>query len=323
MTTPGVEFAPDDLVTAIPAATPPSGFQCRISYGDQQATITEVGAAVREYRVGDRDVFQPYGEHDFSQAFHGAVLMPWPNRIRDGRYRFDGVDYQLALTEPTRSTALHGLSPWRPWSVVSHETSRVVLSLSLLPHVGYPFQLDTEVEYALGAEGLAVTTRSTNVGGVPLPYGIGFHPYLSAGGALLDDCELRIDAGRRFLCDDRLIPVGSEDVEGTPYDFRAPRRLDSLIMDDAFSGVPRDADGKAWISLSAPDGYTASVWSDESCPFWQVFTGDTLPGRMRRAGMAAEPMTAAPDAFNSGTGLIVLAPGESSVARWGAVLRTS
>lgn len=323
MATPGVEFAPDDLVTPIPAAVPPSGFQCRISYGDQQATITEIGAAVREYRVGDRDVFQPYGEHDFSQAFHGAVLVPWPNRIRDGRYRFEGIDYQLALTEPSRMTALHGLSPWRPWAVVSHDTSRVVLALSLLPHVGYPFQLDTEIEYSLGPDGLTVTARSTNVGGVPLPYGIGFHPYLSGGGALLDECELRLDASRRFLCDNRLIPVDSEDVGGTPFDFRVQRRLGSLRMDDAFGDVPRDVDGRAWISLAAPDGYTAGVWSEPSCPFWQVFTGDTLPGRMHRTGMAAEPMTAAPDAFNSGTGLIVLGPGEASTLRWGAGLRPS
>jgi aldose 1-epimerase len=320
MNTPGLEFAPDDLVTPVPAAAPPSGAQYRISHGDQQATITEIGAAVREYRVGDRDVFQPYGEHEFSQAFHGSVLLPWPNRIRDGRYRFDGADYQLAITEPTRMTALHGLSPWRPWSVVSHDDSRVVLSLSLLPSIGYPFFLDTEIEYGLGPEGLSVTAQSTNTGGVPLPYGIGFHPYLSGGGALLDECELRIDADRRFRCDDRLIPIGTEDVEGTPFDFREPHTLGSLSMDDAFGGILRDTSGKAWISLAAPDGHTAGVWSDPSCGFWQVFTGDTLPGERRRTGMAAEPMTAAPDAFNSGTGLAVLAPGESMVVRWGAAL---
>ena len=298
----------------------PSGRQYRIGHGDQQLTVAEVGAAVREYRVGDREVFQSYAQDEFSQAFHGAVLLPWPNRIRDGRYRFDGVDYQLALTEPQRGAALHGLSPWRSWSVAAHEPDRVLLRLRLLPSPGYPFHLESEVEYALGAQGLRVTATSTNSGPAPLPYGIGFHPYLSGGGALLDECIVRVDAERRIVTDDRLLPIGSEPVAGTAFDFRRPQPLGALHVDDAFAGLCRDAQGRAWVSLTGSDGRTASVWSDTSCSFWQVYTGDDLPPHLWRRGMAAEPMTAAPDAFNSGDGLTVLGPGDSATATWGAVL---
>ena len=298
----------------------PSGLQYRISYGEQHATITEVGAAVREFAVAGRDVFQSYREGEFSQAYHGSVLLPWPNRIRDGRYNFDGVDYQLPITEPERMTALHGLSPWRSWSVVRHDADRVVLALRLLPSIGYPFHLDSEVEYALDPQGLRVTATSTNVGGQPLPYGIAFHPYLSGGGALLDDCVVRIDAGRRIVSDERLLPIGAQDVTGTPFDFRQPHLLGSVQMDDAFTAIPRGSDGRAWLSVTGPDGRTASVWSEPSCPYWQVFTGDSLQPRFYRRGMAAEPMTAAPDAFNSGEGLVVLAPGQSATTTWGAVL---
>jgi aldose 1-epimerase len=298
----------------------PSGQQWHIRHGDQHATVAEVGAAVVEYRVGGRDVFQPPAD-SFAPTFHGAVLLPWPNRLRDGRYRFDGVDYQVAISEPERMTALHGLSPWAPWSLLTRQDDRIVLSMRLLPSPGYPFHLDSEVEYVLVADGLRVTATSTNVGDEPLPYAVGFHPYLSGGGARLDDCVLRIDASRRFLTDERLLPTGLADVASTPFDFRVPRPLGSLQMDTAFTDVPRDADGRAWLALAAPDGHTAAIWSDSTCSFWQIYTGDTLPGHLFRRGMAAEPMTAAPDAFNNGLGLRTLAPGESAVTSWGAQLR--
>jgi aldose 1-epimerase len=302
-----------------PPSAAPAGREWRISHGDQHADVAEVGAAIRSYRVGGRDVFQSPGE-DFSPAFHGAVLLPWPNRLRDGRYSFSGLDYQVAITEPERMTALHGLSAWRSWSLVAHDPNRIELSLRLLPSPGYPFHLDTRIAYSLDDDGLRVTATSTNVGNATLPYGLAFHPYLSGGGSLLDECALRIDAGERFVTDDRLLPTGTEDVSGTDFDFRIPRTIGSTRLDTAFAGLPRDSSGRAWICLTGPDGRTAAVWSEPTCPYWQVYTGDTLSPALFRRGLAAEPMTAAPDAFNNGLGLIALAPGDTVTTTWGAAL---
>ncbi len=299
---------------------PPSGLQFRLAFDDQAATVVEVGAAVREFRVGDRDVFQTYAESAFSTGFHGAVLVPWPNRLADGRYEFDGDEYQVPITEPSRMTALHGLSPWRPWTLVEHEADRVSLRLSLLPSPGYPFYLDTMVDYRLGANGLRVTTTSRNVGDRACPYAVGFHPWLSSGEATLDECTLSLDATHRFVADDRLLPTGEEAVVGTPYDFREQRLLGSLVLDDAFTGVPRDADGRAWVRLSGPDGRAAAIWMDGSCDYWQLCTGDMLPAHQARRGLAAEPMTAAPNAFVTGRGLQRLEPGEHVTTTWGACL---
>jgi aldose 1-epimerase len=298
---------------------PPSGLQFRLAFDDQVATVVEVGAAVREFRVGDRDVFQSYAESTFSTGFHGAVLVPWPNRLADGRYEFDGEHYQLPITEPARMTSLHGLSPWRSWSVVEQAPERVVLNLALLPSPGYPFFLDTTVEYRLGRQGLQVRTTARNVGDRACPYAVGFHPWLSSGAAMLDECTVSLDATHRFVTDDRLLPTGEEAVAGTPYDFREPRTLGSLVLDDAFTGVPR-TDGLAWVKLAAPDGATAAIWMDESCDYWQLCTGDMLPAHQARRGLAAEPMTAAPNAFVTGRGLRRLEPGESVMTTWGACL---
>jgi aldose 1-epimerase len=299
----------------------PSGAQFVIEFGDHRATIGEVGASVRDYRVGDREVFQGLRTDEFSKAFYGSVLLPWPNRLDAGRYVFDGETYQTAITEPERNTALHGLSPYAPWSVTEHGPSRVVLRLPILPTVGYPFFLDNVVEYALGHGGLRVTTTSTNLGDAALPYGVGFHPWVSTGGALLQDCTLTLDAGTRFVADERLLPVGQEDVAGTRFDFRVDRPIGDLQLDDAFGDVSRRPDTLSWATLTAPDGRTAAIWMDGSCSYWQLCSGDGLPAHQARRSLAIEPMTAAPNAFNTGLGLQRIEPGESRVTTWGATLR--
>jgi aldose 1-epimerase len=299
----------------------PTGGQFRIADGEQAVTVVEIGAAVREYRVADREVFQSYGEHEVSWGFHGSVLVPWANRLADGQYEFDGERYQLALTEPERGTALHGLGAWQRWSLIEHVADRVALRLDLLPSPGYPFHLDTVVEYSLDADGLRVVTKSTNTGDQACPYALGFHPYLSAGpGATLDDCRLRIDASRRLLTDDRLLPAGDEPVDGSEYDFRVAQSLAGRSLDDGYSDVVDGIDGLSWVCLTGPDGHTGAVWADAHFGFWQVYSGDALPQMWARRSLAVEPMTAPSNAFRSGRGLIRLEPGDTVTASWGAKL---
>jgi aldose 1-epimerase len=312
-------------MTHEPASTRPvpSGAQYRISRGTEHATVAEVGAAVREYRTGDRDAFQSYPEHDVSWAFHGSVLLPWPNRVRDGRYAFDGTEYQLALTEPLRRNALHGLVAWQPWSLLDHSADSVALQCRTFPSPGYPFQLDTVVRYTLGEAGLVVTTTSVNAGAAACPYAIGFHPYVSTGTRIaLDDCTLAIDASRRLVLDERLNPVGSESVEGSENDFRTARSLRGRFLDDCFTDVLPDSAGRSWARLASPDGNIVDVWADAHFGFWQVYSGDALPEPLARRSLAIEPMTAAPNAFQSGDGLLRLEPGGSITTHWGARLRT-
>lgn len=298
-----------------------SGAQYRISHGDHQATVTEGSASVREYRVGGRDVFQSFAEHEIAPAYHGAVLLPWPNRIAGGRYAFGGQRHQLAITEPERNGALHGLACWLPWTLVNHESDRVTLSFRILPSPGYPFHLDTEVEYRLGDDGLRVTTTSANTGDWPCPYGLGFHPYVAAApGTHVDDCLLSLDVRRRLVTDEFLIPQGDEPVADGPCDFRTARAVGPTSLDDAFADVVRDAQGRSWARLTGADGRTAAVWADENFGYWQVYSADRLPESMARRAMAIEPMTAAPNAFNTADGLIRLDPGESFTALWGATL---
>lgn len=304
------------------SATPPSGQQHLIQRGDQRATVVEVGGGIREYNVGDRPVLDPYPLHAMCDGAHGTPLIPWPNRLEDGRYSFDGSDYQLALTEPEKHNAIHGLLRWQPWQAREVRPSRVVVGTRVYPQSGFPFSLDVEIDYSLGEDGLTVATTARNIGESRCPFGAGQHPYLSPGTGPVDGCVLRLDAATHVLTDpERQLPAGTEAVGGTPFDFRGDgRRLDGLRADDALCDLSRDSLGRAWAHLDCPDGRTVSLWVDDHYPVVQVFTGDTLAPPRRRLGLGCEPMTCPPNALRSGDRLLVLAAGEAVTLRWGVRL---
>ena len=296
----------------------PTGRQHVLELGGQRAVITAVGASLREYSVDGRHVVLPFDEHEIPPAFSGAVLAPWPNRLRDGLYEYEGRTYQLSLTEPARQTALHGLVADVAFETVAQDGTCVTLEHVIVPTHGYPWPVRVRMTYGLTDAGLQVTAVATNLGTTTAPYGIGFHPWLSPGDGRVDDCTLQVDAARHVTVDDRLLPTGAERV-ADDYDLRTARSLAGLDLDDAWIDVLRDADGLSWIRLGCPDGKTVAMWADSATRAWQVCTGDTVELILRR-GVAAEPMTCIADAFRTGDDLVHLAPGASHAMTWGLAL---
>jgi aldose 1-epimerase len=280
--------------------------------------VVEVGGGLRAYTVAGRDRLDGYGPDERCEGGRGQVLIPWPNRLRDGRYEFGGEDYQLPLTEVETGNAIHGLVRWDNWSATEHGPSRVAMEHVLHPQPGWPGTLALRIDYELGDHGLDITTTATNVGLRDCPFGAGAHPYLTLGTDVIDSLILQAP-GRSYLeADHRGIPTGSHPVEGTALDFRSPRELGSAQLDHAFGDLERDDDGLATVRIATADGRNqATVWVDSSYGYLMLFTGDTLPAAQRRRGLAIEPMTCPPNAFQSGQDLRRLAPGESFTGRWG------
>ena len=297
--------------------TSPSGEQVEIVLGDQRAIIVEVGGGLRTYSAGGRDLLDGYGPEEVCSSGRGQVLAPWPNRIQDGSYKFEGRRHQLALNEPEHRNAIHGLVRSESWRAVKREASRVVLEYTLSPRPGYPFLLELRIVYELGPEGLTVRITATNTGNDRCPYGTGAHPYLSVSRATVDTVTLQAPGRTVLHSDERGIPVGAGPVEGTEYDFRKPRAIGGTRLDHAFTDLNRDDDGLARVHLSDPDSDVAlTLWTDESYGYLMLFSGDPLPDVNRRS-LAVEPMTCPPNAFRSGQGLIVLEPGQSTTSAWG------
>jgi aldose 1-epimerase len=292
---------------------PPTGAQFELRRGRQRLVVTEIGAGVRSWTVGGQELLAGFSAGEYDATFAGRVLVPWPNRVRDGRYTLDGVEYRLELSEPERGNALHGLVLQSRWRGVRTSARRVSLSYALAPRTGYPFELALAVSYELASGGVVMTVQATNVGAERAPFGAGFHPYLIPCTTDVDDMVLEIPARTRVPVDDRLLPTGSATpVDGTELDFRRARRLGSLRVDACFGELGRSPAGVARVRLGTNSGPgQLTIWMDERFRFVQVFTAD--------AAIAVEPMSCAPDAFNSDDGLVVLEPGASFTGRCGLI----
>lgn len=303
-------------------ATPPSGDQHEISYGDQRAVVVAVGGGLRTYDVAGRPVLDGYPVDQPADGARGQTLVPWPNRVRDGRWRWQGQELQLALTEPAQHNAIHGLVRWVPWTLVERTEVSVALACTCYPQPGYPWPLTVRNDFRLDDDGLGVRTTITNLGRSPMPVAAGSHPYLTVGTSTVDDAVLHLPAETRLPTGDQQIPTGLEPVAGTDYDFRRPRPIGATRIDHTFTDLQRDDDGRFRLKLSAPDGSrSVTFWLGPAYDYVELFTGDALadPAR-RRQGLGVEPMTAPPDALATGESLVVLEPGRSWQGEWGILV---
>lgn len=300
-------------------ALPVSGAQHTLAAHGYTATIASVGATLRSLQHEGRHLIVPFEADELRPAYRGATLAPWPNRVIDGRYVFDGVEHQLPLTEPARGHALHGLLAWARFEAVDPSPDRLALAAVVEPQDGYPWRVRVQVDYALGPEGLTQTVTGTNLSARPAPFGVSAHPYLLGGSGPLDGWDLVLPARHVMLTEtERLLPAETVgvDEDAERFDFRSARRIGAVEIDHAYTGLLVDAEGRCTASVTDAEGRGAAVSWGSDCPWVQVHTAD-MPGRPgHRIGLAVEPMTCPPDAFNSGDDLIVLQPGASASASW-------
>lgn len=285
----------------------------RITAASYAAEIDPRGATLTRLTRDGLDVVAPAPNEEWGRrGYFGHLLAPWPNRLGDGRYEFGGTEHQLAITEPARQTALHGLVNLLEWSTPERADDAVTFALALQPQPGYPFALDLRARFALNDAGLQVTIEAVNAGSTDAPYGVGFHPYLTVG-RRIDACVLTLPAASRLESDDRGLPTGSTLVARTPYDFRAGRLIADTAIDDCFGDLIEFA-GQTRVALIDPDsGRSASVTVAEPYRWLQVFTGDGL-GLGARESIAVEPMTCPPNAFRTLVDLAVIPSGGAFTA---------
>lgn len=290
-----------------------------IAARDQVVAVDPLGGGLRSYVAEGRELLDAYPEGERPTSGRGQVLIPWPNRLEDGAYEFDGRPHQLPLNEPDRGDAIHGLVRAEVWTVREQAADRVAVGHELDPRPGYPFALSLRIEYALSERGLTVCTTATNVGSEACPYGSGQHPYLTLGTPVVDSLVLAAPGRTVVLHDDRGLPVAREPVEGSEYDFRRPREIGATTLDHGFTDLVRGDDGLARVELRDPRSRAGlTLWVDESYGHLQLFTGDPLPD-VRRRSVAVEPMTCPANAFRTGEDLVRLEPGETHTAAWGIV----
>lgn len=293
-----------------------------LAFGGQRAAVSPWGAALRRYFLvepGGRETEIVWGYSGGSQkkGGQGDVLIPFPGRIADGRYRFDGETFQLERNDKEGPNAIHGFVRTLPWEATRVEANAATFEIALAAEQyerrGYPFSLAIRVAYLLDDQGLACTFEVNNVGDRVAPVGVGFHPYFTVGTGLVDEAQVRIPAAGLLEFNDRLLPTGRIlPVSGTDWDYRVARPIGARRFNHCYVQLERERDGTATASLHhAGTGRTIDVVLDQAYSALVVYTGDAIPGAARRA-LAIEPMTCATDAFNHQEwGLQRLLPGQT------------
>lgn len=287
-----------------------------IHSGNARAIIDPRGAVLHEYRNGGVALTEP-GSARTKWLASGDTMFPWPIRVRDGRWAYQGEDHQLEITEPAFNNAIHGLVQDVVFTVQLRAENTVTLAARVDQAPGYPFTLTLEVQYSLLPDGLTVTYRVTNHGETVAPFGIGAHPYLCVGDVPVDRLSVRIPARQFAVEDEQLIPVSRERVDGSTYDFSRGRSIAGWRGSVAYTGFG----GKAVCALLDEAGRGSELWADPEFAWVQFFVTDGFgsdpSGTGGKAAVAIEPLTCAVDALNSGDGIIALDPGECWSGSWG------
>src|SRR3954467_1118692 len=135
------------------------------------------GGGLRRLVVDDWDVLDGYPAGAVGEGWRGAVLVPWPNRVRGGRWTWHDPVPQLDVNSAEQPNAIHGLVAWQPWAVLERTSTAASVGTILEPHLGYPFRLAVAVDYDLGPDRLAVTLRGRHTRPADAPAGVGSAPH--------------------------------------------------------------------------------------------------------------------------------------------------
>lgn len=293
------------------AAQSLTGRDYEISAAGYHATLCEQGATLRSLTAGGSDLVLPSAPGTLPRGSRGQHLAPWPNRIRDGHYVFDGTDQQLAINEPDRNNAIHGLVRWMLFDVVEHTADSITQQVTVPAQPGWPGRIEITIAHRVGSGGLTVEVGARNTGATSVPFGYAPHPYLVAGPGPIDDWQVSAPFSTCLVTDDRLLPVQLASVAQRPEDLRAGGRFGDRVLDTAYTGVT--GPGRWQVEIRNGDA-TRVLWADPELGWTQVYTPAD------RQSLAVEPMTCGPDAFNEGPthdSMLRLAPGDEVHLRWG------
>lgn len=259
------------------------------------------------------------------------VLWPFPGRVREARYNFEGVEYHLPRTDKKGVHHIHGVVVDAQWRVGEYgptaEGARLVLSigpedLTEAMRAGYPFDFGLSLTFTLSEQQLTLDTKVENRSGEQtLPFGYGLHPYFRApliASETTPDrttCPVLISAATLWPTEEGL-PSGSPQALSSNLDFQEWRPLGPNLFDHMYSNVNYNQDGWSVAGYRDPGaGLEVQVQADANFHDWVLFTQPNRPS------VCIEPYTCPPNAINfkeeglTNGNLLVLNPASSWQAR--------
>lgn len=238
-----------------------------------------------------------------SHSFKSNVLFPFPNRIEEGHYFFEGKEFQLDVNFPQENNSIHGLVYNKPFKVnetsITPDSCQITMSYDSSGEIGYPFPFCLSITYRLLQGELQCATVITNTGTTRMPYGFGWHHYFKTGN-MIDVNSLSFSSTAMLEVNSQMIPNGGS-IEYKEY--ASIKTLGNTQFDNCF----RLEEGAETAVVLKDEPSRLSIilkFNSVDFPYLQVYTPPA------RKTIALEPMTCAPNAFNNKLGLQVLEAGE-------------
>jgi aldose 1-epimerase len=259
------------------------------------------GASLDELIIRNIKVITNLYPLDYIKTYPSSILFPFANRINDGKFNFNGSNYNLQCNEKQLNNAIHGLVYNKAFLVdelkkfENHAEIKLYYE-ELNPPTGYPFKFRVELTYKLTNEFLSLKINVINLDDKKLPFTVGWHPYFKS--VDLDKSKIQFDCIKKIKCNKNNIALGFE-----PFNSKMPLSLRKRRFDDAF--VLENPD----VKFFTPE-YDLVLKSSEKESFLQLYTP------MNTNAIAIEPMTGVSDSFNNKIGLKKLSPGQSYSIEW-------
>lgn len=255
------------------------------------------------------DLLRPTPPESLTRASETASypLVPWSNRIRDGRFRWAGRTYQLRVNFAD-GTAIHGTAMEYPWKVVDQTPTSIALEFVSrdVYGVNFPWTFDARFEYALVGDDFVWTYSVTNTDHETFPAGYGHHPYFLRSVAGSAPVELQINVNQAYDLVD-CMPTAGPGAVRPEADFSERRTLGTAFVDDCLTGRT----SPTLATITYPDAVAVDIVADASLPNVVLYIPEG------KEFFALEPVSNANEAFNledqgiHGTGMFLVQPGET------------
>lgn len=261
----------------------------------------ELGGSLQELKLNNNSIIKDLHPLTYETTYASAVLFPFSNRIKDGKYTFKQKQYQLHINRKEENNALHGLVYNKAFNVIKKDFSNnyasVTLSYTEIKRVkGFPFYYSIFLTYTLTQSTINLKVTLNNLDENPLPFTIGWHPYFNSSN-LFNSC-LVFESNKKILFDKRMITTGIENIE-TENTFE----IKDKKLDDCFVLNSNQ------MQFKTPD-YSLALLSSSKENYLQLYT----PSKSNT--IAIEPSTGVSNSFNNKLGLQVLNARECYSIDW-------
>ncbi|WP_159025506.1 aldose 1-epimerase [Aquimarina sp. Aq78] len=260
-----------------------------------------LGGSIQGLSINGKHIIAGLELLDYNTSYASAVLFPFANRIKNGKYIFKDKQYVLDLNVKKENNALHGLIYNKTFTYIKEEISlnhaSVTIGYEETKKVkGFPFKYAIHLTYTLSANALELSVAVVNNDQTPFPFTIGWHPYFLSSD--LHESFLTVESNKKLVFDKDMIPMKIKDIT-----IKEPIQIKDRLFDDCYILNNNTA------KFNTPE-YCLILESSSEENYLQVFTPE------KRNIIAIEPKTGPSNSFNNKLGLSTLNPKETYKINW-------